>query len=125
MNQQETLELGSLDSKRDWGHARDFVEAMWLMLQLDSPEDFVIATGKCFFYMFDDNLSSLGEVHTVREFAELAFHEIGQELVYVFTDLHHFCQRDWICLCFLSTVGKALESMKLAKKNERALCALL
>ncbi len=45
LNQQETLELGALDSKRDWGHARDFIEAMWLMLQQDTPEDFVIATG--------------------------------------------------------------------------------
>ncbi|CAF3951206.1 unnamed protein product [Adineta steineri] len=44
LNQQESLELGALDSKRDWGHARDFVEAMWLMLQQDIPEDFVIAT---------------------------------------------------------------------------------
>ena len=46
LKQQETLELGSLDSKRDWGHARDYIEAMWLMLQNDTPEDFVIATGK-------------------------------------------------------------------------------
>ena len=48
LNQQQTLELGSLDSKRDWGHARDFIEAMWLMLQQDQPDDFVIATGKTF-----------------------------------------------------------------------------
>jgi GDP-mannose 4,6-dehydratase len=48
LNQQQTLELGSLDSKRDWGHARDYIEAMWLMLQQDTPEDFVIATGKRF-----------------------------------------------------------------------------
>ncbi len=40
------MELGTLDSKRDWGHARDYIEAMWLMLQHDTPEDFVIATGK-------------------------------------------------------------------------------
>ncbi len=45
LKQQETLELGTLDSKRDWGHARDYIEAMWLMLQHDTPEDFVIATG--------------------------------------------------------------------------------
>jgi len=45
LKQQEVLELGSLDSKRDWGHARDYIEAMWLMLQHDTPEDFVIATG--------------------------------------------------------------------------------
>ena len=44
--QQQILELGNLNAKRDWGHAKDFVEAMWLMLQQDEPEDFVIATGK-------------------------------------------------------------------------------
>ncbi len=43
---QETLHLGNLDSRRDWGHARDYVRAQWLMLQQDEPEDFVIATGK-------------------------------------------------------------------------------
>ncbi len=66
MNQQQTLELGSLDSKRDWGHARDYIEAMWLMLQQDTPEDFVIATG---------------ETHSVKEFVELAFQEIGRQIV--------------------------------------------
>ena len=54
--------LGNLDAKRDWGHARDFVEAMWLMLQADKPKDYVIATG---------------EVHSVREFCELAFSTLG------------------------------------------------
>jgi GDP-D-mannose dehydratase len=48
LKQQQTLELGTLDSKRDWGHARDYIEAMWLMLQHDTPEDFVIATGELF-----------------------------------------------------------------------------
>lgn len=52
------LRLGNLEAKRDWGHAKDYVEAMWLMLQQDKPDDYVIATG---------------EAHTVREFAELAF----------------------------------------------------
>ena len=46
LKQQESVELGTLDSKRDWGHARDYIEAMWLMLQQDTPEDFVIATGE-------------------------------------------------------------------------------
>ena len=46
LKQQESVELGTLDSKRDWGHARDYIEAMWLMLQQDTPEDFVIATGR-------------------------------------------------------------------------------
>tara|TARA_B100002051_G_C16743793_1_gene646096 strand:+ start:1035 stop:2072 length:1038 start_codon:yes stop_codon:yes gene_type:complete len=59
---QEILELGNLDAKRDWGHAKDYVEAMWLMLQKEEPEDYVIATG---------------ETHTVREFVELAFEEVG------------------------------------------------
>ena len=55
---QQKLYLGNLDARRDWGHAKDFVEAMWLMMQQDQPDDFVIATG---------------ETHTVREFVEEAF----------------------------------------------------
>ncbi len=62
---QDKLYLGNLDSKRDWGYAKDYVECMWLMLQADKPEDFVIATGV---------------QHTVREFATLAFHYVGIEL---------------------------------------------
>lgn len=65
LQQMEFLELGNLDSKRDWGHARDYVEAMWLMLQRDEPEDYVIATG---------------ETHSVREFVEEAFKYIGKEI---------------------------------------------
>ena len=64
---QSRLYLGNLDSKRDWGHARDYVEAMWLMLQQDQPEDYVIATG---------------ETHTVREFVELAFGEVGRQIAW-------------------------------------------
>jgi GDPmannose 4,6-dehydratase len=59
---QEKLYLGNLRAKRDWGYAKDYVEAMWLLLQQDKPEDFVIATG---------------ETHEVREFVELAFEEAG------------------------------------------------
>ena len=59
---QETLELGNLDSRRDWGYAKDYVECMWLMLQQDEPDDFVVATG---------------EQHTVRDFTERAFRENG------------------------------------------------
>lgn len=59
--------LGNLDSKRDWGYAPDFVEAMWLMLQAEKPNDYVIATG---------------ESHTVREFCEKAFAEVGIEIVW-------------------------------------------
>lgn len=62
---QDTLYLGNLDSLRDWGYARDYVECMWLMLQQDTPEDYVIATG---------------EQHSVREFTTLAFRENGIEL---------------------------------------------
>lgn len=59
---QKTLYLGNLDSRRDWGHARDYVEAMWLMLQQSEPDDYVIATG---------------ESHSVREFAQKAFELAG------------------------------------------------
>ena len=62
---QDRLYLGNLNAKRDWGYARDYVECMWLMLQHDKPEDFVIATG---------------EQHSVREFATLAFHYAGIEI---------------------------------------------
>ena len=62
---QENLYLGNLDALRDWGHARDFVQAQWLMLQQDQPDDYVIATG---------------EQHSVREFCEGAFLEAGIKL---------------------------------------------
>ena len=62
---QDKLYLGNLDSLRDWGYAKDYVECMWLILQHDTPEDFVIATG---------------EMHTVREFATLAFRHLDIEL---------------------------------------------
>lgn len=63
----QPLYLGNLDAKRDWGHAREYVEAMWLMLQQDTPDDYVIGTGR---------------THSVREFVELAFAEIGIEIVW-------------------------------------------
>jgi GDPmannose 4,6-dehydratase len=62
---QEVLELGNLDAKRDWGHAQDYVRAMWLMLQQDEPDDYVIASG---------------ETRTVREFVDAAFGRLGIEL---------------------------------------------
>lgn len=62
---QDKLYLGNLSSLRDWGYAKDYVECMWLILQNKEPEDFVIATG---------------EQHSVREFAQLAFHDAGIEL---------------------------------------------
>lgn len=65
---QDKLYLGNLSSLRDWGYAKDYVECMWLILQNDKPEDFVIATG---------------EQHSVREFCYLAFKYVGIELEFV------------------------------------------
>jgi GDPmannose 4,6-dehydratase len=62
---QDRLFLGNLDAKRDWGHARDYVEGMWLIVQQDEPDDFVLATG---------------EMHSVREFVERAFAQIGRQI---------------------------------------------
>jgi GDPmannose 4,6-dehydratase len=62
---QDRLYLGNLDAKRDWGYARDYVEAMWMMLQHDEPDDYVIATG---------------QTHSVRRFCELAFSRVGMDL---------------------------------------------
>jgi GDPmannose 4,6-dehydratase len=62
---QDKLYLGNLDSKRDWGFARDYVRAMWLMLQQNAPDDYVVATG---------------EAHSVREFVEKSFREVGIEI---------------------------------------------
>ena len=64
---QDRVYLGNLDAERDWGHARDYVEGMWMMLQQDEPDDYVLATG---------------EKHSVREFTELAFAEIGRRLIW-------------------------------------------
>ena len=65
LGQQDKLYLGNLDAKRDWGHAKDYVEAMWLILQQEKPEDFVIATGI---------------TTTVRDFIRMAFSEVGIEI---------------------------------------------
>lgn len=59
---QDKLELGNMDAKRDWGYSKDYIEAMWMMLQQDQPDDYVIATG---------------ETHSVQEFVELAFATVG------------------------------------------------
>ena len=61
---QDILYVGNLDAKRDWGHAKDFVKGMWLILQQPKPDDYVLATGEC---------------HSVREFIELAFVQVGRE----------------------------------------------
>ena len=67
LGKQERLWLGNLDAKRDWGHAKDYVEGMWLILQNDVPDDFVLATGNSY---------------TVRKFCELAFREVGIEITW-------------------------------------------
>jgi GDPmannose 4,6-dehydratase len=67
LGRQERLYLGNLDAKRDWGHARDFVDGMWLMLQQDEPGDYVLATG---------------ETHSVRTFVEMAFREVGVDIAW-------------------------------------------
>jgi GDPmannose 4,6-dehydratase len=69
---QDCLYLGNLDARRDWGFAGDFVDAMWRMLQADEPDDYVVATG---------------ETHSVREFCELAFEQIGLPLSWSGEDL--------------------------------------
>ncbi|MCU1295666.1 MAG: GDP-mannose 4,6-dehydratase, partial [Bryobacterales bacterium] len=63
----KTLFVGNLDAKRDWGHARDYVEGMWLMLQQDAPDDYVLATGVA---------------HAVREFIERAFAVVGRRIAW-------------------------------------------
>jgi GDPmannose 4,6-dehydratase len=65
---QDNLWLGNLDARRDWGHARDYVEGMWRIVQADEAEDFVLATGQC---------------HTVRQFAEMAFAEVGVQIAWI------------------------------------------
>jgi GDPmannose 4,6-dehydratase len=65
LGQQDCLFLGNLDAQRDWGHAKDYIEAMWLILQQDTPEDFVIATGI---------------TTKIRDFVKMSFAEIGVEL---------------------------------------------
>jgi GDPmannose 4,6-dehydratase len=75
MGRQECLYLGNLNALRDWGHAKDYVEGMWRILQHDEADDFVLATG---------------EMHSVREFCELAFGHVGVTLKYA-------CDR--VCAC--------------------------
>ena len=63
----ECFTLGNIEARRDWGHAKDYVEAMWLMLQQEQPDDYVVATGK---------------THSVREFIEIAVHKMGKKIVW-------------------------------------------
>lgn len=64
---QDSLELGNLEARRDWGYAPEYVEAMWLMMQQPEPDDYVVATG---------------ETHSIKEFVETAFHSVGIEIVW-------------------------------------------
>jgi GDPmannose 4,6-dehydratase len=87
LGKQRQLALGNLDAMRDWGHARDYVEGMWMMLQLDQPDDFVLATG---------------ETHSVREFVEEAFRVIGRDIVWTtYNDTHTSTQ----CSIGLDEIG--------------------
>jgi GDPmannose 4,6-dehydratase len=82
---QEKLYLGNLDARRDWGYAPDYVRAMWLMLQEENPDDYVIGTG---------------EAHTVREFVDLAFATADLDWrEYVEVDPHYFrpAEVDYLC----------------------------
>ena len=82
---QENLALGNMKAKRDWGYAEDYVKAMWLMLQQDSPENYVIATG---------------EAHTVEEFADIAFDYVGLDYrKYITSDKRFFRPADVSYLC--------------------------
>ena len=65
MGLQDKMYLGNLDAKRDWGHAKDYVRMMWMLLQYDTPDDWVVSTGK---------------TTTIRDFVKMAFNEIGVEL---------------------------------------------
>ena len=90
------LRLGNLDAHRDWGHAQDYVEAMYMMLQQDEPEDYVIATS---------------ETHSVREFLMEAFNEIGithfEPYVVIDPEFYRPCEVDWL----LGHTGKAREKL--------------
>lgn len=92
---QESLYLGNLEAKRDWGFAGDYVEAMWRMLQQDKPDDFVIATG---------------ETHSVREFAEKVFQKLGLDYQkYVRIDQRYFRPTEVDCL--LGNPAKAIKTL--------------
>ena len=90
---QRDLYLGNLDARRDWGHAADYVEAMWLMLQAEAPDDFVIATG---------------EMHSVREFMELSFDRAGLDWkAHVKVDPRYFRPTEVDALCGDSTKARS------------------
>ena len=90
---QKILYLGNLNAKRDWGHAKDYVEAMWLMLQQDEPDDYVIATG---------------EEHSIREFLDVAFNNVGIDdwKKYVLQDERYMRPAEVAVLCGDSTKAR-------------------
>jgi len=91
----QELRLGNLDAKRDWGYAGDYVEAMWMMLQQDEPDDYVVATG---------------ETHSVREFCQLAFDRVGLDWEkYVVVDERFFRPAEVDLL--VGDAGKAREKL--------------
>jgi GDPmannose 4,6-dehydratase len=98
---QNHLELGNLDAQRDWGYAKEYVEAMWLMLQQDQPDDYVIATG---------------EMHSVREFCEHAFNVAGLNYEdYVKVNEYFFRPAEVVSLCGDNT--KARQKLKWQPKT--------
>ena len=101
---QDKLYLGNLDAVRDWGYAPEYVEAMWLMLQQDEPDDFVVATG---------------EGHTVREFVEASFGHLGLDWEkYVVTDPAYFRPAEVDAL--IGDYGKARRQLGWAPKTHFA-----
>jgi len=102
---QDKLYLGNLDAKRDWGYAPEYVEAMWMMLQQEKPDDFVIATG---------------ETHTVKEFVEAAFKRAGIKnwQKYVDIDERYYRPNEVNLLC--SDAAKARKILKWHPKTKFA-----
>jgi GDPmannose 4,6-dehydratase len=101
VGQQHKLFLGNINAKRDWGHAKDYVRGMWLMLQQDQPEDFVMATG---------------ETTTVRAFCEMAFHCLGIEIGWKGQGVNekgfvNFLNKEK----FDSRISKSFDDLKLSK----------
>ena len=101
--QQDKLYLGNLDSKRDWGYAGDYVEAMWLMLQQDTPDDFVIATGR---------------THTVRDFLELVFEVAGLGDPYKYVEIDPRLFRPQEVPLLLGDASKAKEKLGWEPKTD-------
>ena len=95
LGQSKKLYMGNIDSKRDWGHAKDYIEAMWLILQQDHPEDFVIATGV---------------TTTVREFIQKAFAEVGVNVAFKGSGVDEIAIVDSIDSSILPTENKSLKA---------------